>query len=43
MVVKLRKTKIYKKEIIFLLSYICFFSSLFLSDVGIASELDKLV
>lgn len=33
MVVKLRKTKIYKKEIIFLLSYICFFSSLFLSDV----------
>lgn len=42
MVVKLRKTKIYKKEIIFLLSYICFFSSLFLSDVGIASELDKL-
>lgn len=42
MVVKLRKTKIYKKEIIFLLSYICFFSSLFLSVVGIASELDKL-
>ena len=41
MVIRLRQTKIYKKEIFFLLSYICFFISLFLSDIGIATEIDN--
>lgn len=41
MVIKLRQTKIYKKEIFFLFSYICFFVSLFLSDVAIEYGIDS--
>lgn len=40
--IKLCQTKIYRKEIIFLLSYVCFYTSLFLSDVAIEINTDKL-
>lgn len=42
MIIKLRHTKIYRQEVFFLFSYICFFISLFLSDVGIESWIDDL-